>query len=91
MIMPHLYFIMYINFILFNNTNLLFVNLYDHTPPIFCHNVLFSLCSTMLLIIFVNLYDHVPSSITCINFILLNLSYLHIYMIMHPMYYFCFV
>ena len=37
-------------------------------------------------IIFVNLYDHAPLSITCINFILLNLLYLHIYMFTHPMY-----
>ena len=34
MIMPHLYVITYTDFVLFNNTKLLFVNLYDHTLPI---------------------------------------------------------
>ena len=62
--MPHLYVITCINFVLFNDSNLLLVNLYDHTPPICCHNLLFLFCSTMLLyyicIIFVNLYDHAP-------------------------------
>ena len=51
-------------FILFNDTNLLFVNLYNHAPPICCHNVLFSFCSLMLL------YYICKSTWSCFPFLL---------------------
>ena len=59
--MPHLYVITYTNFVLFNNTNLLFVNLYDHIPTyLLSQCILFVLFNNATFIIFVNLYDHAP-------------------------------
>ena len=71
-------------FILFNDVKLLLVNLYGYTHVL--SQVLFHFVQQHYLVIFVNLYNHMPHFITCINFILVNLLYLHIYMIMHLMY-----
>ena len=86
-----LYVITCTHFILCNNANLLSVCLYTPTPPICCHNVSFFILFHYATL-FVNLYDHMSHFITCTNFVLLNLLYLHIYMITHLMYdIFCFV
>ena len=63
---------------------LLLVNLYSYTHV--SSQVLFCYVQQHYLIIFVNLYYHTPHFITCANFVLLNLLYLHIYMIMWLMY-----